>query len=107
MKGACGALLAAVMLAGCGGGREPTAAEKHMNSRFDQLDYTMGNVEISAPPFQENLMRLTRRYIALIREYADELGDDEVRKRLEDKAFELSPYCLPCMTMVDLEAQKY
>jgi hypothetical protein len=52
-------------------------------------------------------MRLTRRYIALIREYADDLGDDEVRKRMEDKAFELSPYCLPCVTMVDLEAQKY
>jgi hypothetical protein len=33
-------------------------------------------------------MELTRRYIAL-------------------EAFELSPYCLPCVTMVDLEAQKY
>jgi hypothetical protein len=106
MKSACGVLLVAVVLAGCGA-HEPSADEKRMNTKFDKLDYTMGNVEISAPPFQENLMRLTRSYIALIREYADDLGDDEVRKRLEDKAFELSPYCLPCVTMVDLEAQKY
>ena len=106
MKSACGLLLAAVVLAGCGGA-EPTAAEKRMKMRFDKLDYTMGNVEIGAPPFQENLMRLTRRYIALTREYADELGDDEVRRRLEDKSFELGPYCLPCVTVVDAEAEKY
>jgi hypothetical protein len=106
MKSACGVLLVAVVLAGCGG-REPSAAERRMNLRFDKLDYTMGNVEISAPPYQDNLIRLTRRYIALIREYADELGDEEVKKRLEDKAFELSPYCLPCVTIVDTEAERY
>jgi hypothetical protein len=99
-------LLAVAVLAGCGSD-EPTAAEKRMNNRFDELDYTMGNVEISAPPYQDNLMTLTRRYVALIREYADELGDDEVKKRLEDKALELGPYCLPCVTVVDLEAEKY
>lgn len=106
MKRGVGLLLGVVVLAGCGGD-EPTAAEKRMNKRFDTVDYTMGNVEISAPPFQDNLIRLTRRYIALIREYADELGDDEVKKRLEDKAFELGPYCLPCVTSLDLEAEKY
>jgi hypothetical protein len=106
MKRGVGLLLVAVVLAGCGGD-EPTAAEKRMNLRFDTLDYTMGNVEISAPPYQDNLMRLTRRYINLTREYADELGDDEVKKRLEDKAFELSPYCLPCVTMLDREAARY
>ena len=106
MKSACGLLLAVVVLAGCGAD-EPTAAEKRMNMRFDKLDYTMGNVEISAPPFQENLMMLTRRYIALTREYADELGDDEVKKRLEEKSFELGPYGLPCVTVVDTEAEKY
>jgi hypothetical protein len=52
-------------------------------------------------------MGLTRRYIALIGEYADELGDDEVSKRLKDKTFELGPYCQACVTMVDLEARKY
>ena len=106
MKSACGLLLAVVVLAGCGGD-EPTAAEKRMKMRFDTLDYTMSNVEMSAPPFQENLMRLTRRYIALIREYADELGDDEVKKRLEDKSLNFGPYCLPCVTMVDREAERY
>ena len=95
-----------VLLAGCGGD-EPTAAEKRMEARFADVDSTMGNVEISAPPYQENLERLTRRYIALIREYDDELGDDEVKRRLADKSAELSPYCLPCVTTLDLEAEKY
>ena len=99
-------LLAVFLLAGCGGD-EPTAAVKGMEARFAEVDSTMGNVMISAPPYQENLIILTRRYIALIREYDDELGDEEVKKRLEDKAFELGPYCLPCVTALDLEAAKY
>jgi hypothetical protein len=99
-------LLAVIVLAGCGSD-EPTAAEKRMEARFAEVDSTMANVEISAPPYQENLERLTRRYIALIREYDDELGDDEVRNRLANKAVELDPYCLPCVTTLDLEAEKY
>jgi hypothetical protein len=95
-----------ILLAGCGSD-EPTAAEKRMDARFVNVDATMGNVMIHPPPYQENLERLTRRYIALIREYEDELGDDEAKRRLEDKSAELSPYCLPCVTTLDLEAEKY
>jgi hypothetical protein len=106
MKRACGLLLAVIVLAGCGGD-EPTAAEKRMQLRFDRVDYLMGNVEISAPPYQQNLQRLTQRYIALIHEYDDELGSAEVKKRLEDKALELDDYCLPCSAAVDAERAKY
>lgn len=106
MKRACGLLLAVIFLAGCGSD-QPTAAEQRMELRFDQLDYEMGNVEISAPPYQDNLQRLTNRYIALIHEYDDMLGREEVKKRLEDKALELDDYCLPCSGSIDAERAKY
>lgn len=106
MKRACGLLLAVIFLAGCGGD-EPTAAERSMQLKFDQLDYEMGNIEISAPPYQDNLERLTTKYIALIREYDELLGTEEVRKRLEDKALELDDYCLPCSGAIDAERAKY
>ena len=106
MKRACGLLLAAIVLAGCGAD-EPTAGEKRVNVRFDRLDYLMGNVEISAPPYQDNLERLTRRYIALIHEYEDELGANEIKTRLQQKSEELDDYCLPCATTVDRERARY
>ena len=95
-------LVAAVLLVGCG----QAASEDAIKAKFAKVDYDMATIE-EGKTTGEHLVRLTRRYIALTREYADELGDDEVRRRLEDKAFELGPYCLPCVTMVDLEAQKY
>ena len=106
MRRACGLVLAVIVLAGCGGD-EPTAAEKRMNLRFDRLDYRMGNVEVSAPPYQANLEQLTRRYLALIHEYEDLLGADEIKKRLEQKSEELDDYCLPCATIVDSERARY
>jgi len=107
MKPACGLLAAAFVLAGCGGGTEPTAAERRMTLRFDRLDYRMGNVENSAPPYQETLERLTRQYIALVHEYEDELGEDEIKKRLQQKSEELDDYCLPCATIVEDERARY
>ena len=102
MKTAGVLLLGAVLLAGCG----TAASTNAMDAKFDKVDYEMASIE-EGETTGEHLERLTRQYVALIREYADELGDDEVKKRLEDKAFELGPYCLPCVTIVDLEAQKY
>ena len=95
-------LLAAVLLAGCG---TPTSSNA-MNVKFDKVDYEMASIE-EGKTTGDDLERLTRRYIGLVREYEDQLGTDEARKRLEDKSFELGPYCLPCVTMLDLEAQKY
>ena len=108
MARAAAVVLGTVLLAGCAfGTNERSEAAKEANIEFQRLDYQMSNVELSAPPFQERLERLTTRYIALIREYDEDIGDDEVKKRLEEKAFELSSYCLPCTGMLDSEREKY
>jgi hypothetical protein len=103
MKSATVLFLAAVLLAGCG----DDESKKAMNAKFARLDYAISSVEISAPPYQENLTKLTQQYIALVREYADDLGDGAVRRRLTDKASELEPFCLPCSGMVIDELARY
>ena len=39
--------------------------------------------------------------------YADVLGHDEIKRRLNAKAEELSSYCLPCSGVLTEEAKKY
>jgi hypothetical protein len=95
-------LLAAVLLVGCG----TSASVETMNAKFDKLDYEMATIETGATP-HEHLARLTRQYIALTREYGDQLGTDEVKRRLAEKARELAPYCLPCTATLDNERKKY
>jgi hypothetical protein len=103
MKIACGLLLVAVLLlVGCG---TPTT-EKAMNAKFAKVDYNMASIE-EGETVGPHLERLTKQYIGLVHEYEDQLGADEAKKRLEDKAFELSAYCLSCTTMLDQEAEKY
>jgi hypothetical protein len=108
MARAAASVLLAVLVSGCAfGTNERGEALKAANIEFQRLDYQMSNVELSAPPYQQKLERLTRRYIQLIHEYDEELGDEEVRKLLEDKAFELGSYCLPCVATLDEEREKY
>jgi low affinity Fe/Cu permease len=95
-------LLAAVLLVGCG----QSVSEDAMDAKFAKLDYDMATIEEGKTP-GVHLERLTRQYIALIHEYEDQLGTDEVRRRLAEKATELSPYCLSCTTMLDDERKKY
>lgn len=79
-----------------------------MKSRFQKLDYSISTLETVTAPYNErNFARLTRRYIALVHEYADLLGADRARQRLADKALELEPYCLPCTGTLNDEARKY
>ena len=95
-------LLAAVLLVGCG----QDVSEGAMNAKFAKVDYDMASVEDGKTP-HVHLERLTRQYITLIHEYDDQLGTAEVRRRLAQKATELSSYCLSCTTALDEERKKY
>jgi hypothetical protein len=96
-------LLAAFLLAGCGGDQSKQA----MNDKFAKLDYQMATLEVGVVPSRHLLARLTREYISLVHEYADVLGPDEVRRRLEEKETELEAYCLPCSGLVADELAKH
>jgi hypothetical protein len=98
-------LLGATLLAGCGD--KSSADRKAIDAKFARVDYAMSTVEIGAPPYQENLTKLTQQYIALVRQYGDELGDGEVKRRLADKERELEPFCLPCSGLVGDELAKH
>jgi hypothetical protein len=94
--------IAAVLLAGCG----QTSSQEAMNAKFQELDYKMANLEVGMVPSRGMLESLTREYISLIHEYADVLGAEEARRRLEAKETELSAYCLPCSAVVSEELAK-
>jgi hypothetical protein len=101
-------LVAATLLAGCRGGDGQSAAAKAaMNKKFADLDYTISNVTLSQPPYPEHLEPLVEQYVATIRKYAGDLGDDEVNRRLAQKAAELEPFCLPCVGVLDREREHY
>jgi hypothetical protein len=104
MRRAAGLLLVAILLAGCG---KQSAPEKGMNAKFEKLDYTMATWENLAAPYGTDLAKATQQYIALIREYADQLGPDEAKRRLVEKGDEVGPYCLPCKGTLYDEARKY
>lgn len=98
-------LLAAVLLAGCGG--DDDAEQQAMKVKFQQIDYKIASMETLAAPFTDNLEAATRQYIALVHDYDDELGPREAQRRLVEKGDELGPYCLPCKTTLYQEAGKY
>ena len=102
MKFAGVLLFAAVLLVGCG----QDVSGDAMNAKFAKVDYDMASIEEGKTP-QVHLERLTRQYITLIHEYEDQLGTDEVRRRLAQKAEELAPYCLSCTTTLDDERKKH
>jgi predicted component of type VI protein secretion system len=104
MKSAGGLLLAAVLLAGCG---DNGAAKKEMNAKFRRLDYRVSAMETLNAGSTTNLETATQEHIALVHEYADELGADEARQRLVAKGDELGGYCLPCRATLYDEARKY
>jgi hypothetical protein len=98
-------LLAAVLLVACGDNR--SAAVKAMDAKFQRIDYKMATLETITAPYGPYLAQATQQYIVLVREYADQLGPDEVKRRLAEKGDEVAPYCLPCMATLDNEAKKY
>jgi hypothetical protein len=99
--------LALVLLVACGDDR--SVDRKAMDAKFDRLDSTFVNLETPSAPYDtgHHLEKATQQFIALIREYADQLGPDEIKQRLADKGNEIGPYCLPCVALLDDEAKKY
>jgi outer membrane murein-binding lipoprotein Lpp len=99
-------LLAALLLAGCD---NRSADRKTMDTKFEQLDYQISNLELStaATYNQPHFAAATGRYIRLVRHYADLLGPKEARKRLTEAADGISSYCLPCAGQLADEASRY
>jgi hypothetical protein len=100
-----GILLLALVLVACG--NDGSAARNAMEVKFQRIDYEMGNMENLNTAYGSELAKATQRYIRLVREYADQLGPAEVKRRLVQKRDEVAPYCLPCSATLDDEAKKY
>ena len=98
-----GVMLFALLAAGCG-----AKGNKGMNAKFEKLDYEIVTLETVNSSYNEaEFAKETQKYIALVREYADQLGPEEARRRLKDKGDELSSYCLPCVATLETAASKY
>ncbi|HEV8099221.1 MAG TPA: hypothetical protein VGP56_08725 [Gaiellaceae bacterium] len=92
-----------LLLAGCG-----ASGTKAMEVKFERLDFKMTAYETANSAYnQQHLAEATQRYIALVHQYADVLGPEEARKRLNQKADELSSFCLPCSGVLSEEAKKF
>ena len=98
-------LLAASVLGGCGG---PAGDRSAMNNKFEQIDYEMSRLETVTSQYNNaHFASATKRYIALVRQYHELLGPEEARRRLNDRAEEISGYCLACAGELADEAKKY
>jgi len=79
-----------------------------MNHKFERLDFQISTLEtINSSYNEQHFARLTQKYIALVHQYADQLGRDEARRRLVELGDELDPYCLPCTGVLYIEAKKF
>jgi hypothetical protein len=93
----------AILLAGCA----QAGDTKAMDAKFQKLDYQMAGMETLAASYDNHLQKATQQYIALVREYKDQLGTDEAKQRLMEKADEVRPYCLACTGMLYDATGKY
>jgi ABC-type Fe3+-citrate transport system substrate-binding protein len=102
-------LVIAALVAGCGEKHHQSAAEKaKMENEFGQLQVNIGEATKGSGPADEPTMeQYTHDYVALIRKYADDLGDDEVKTRLTDEVTQVQPWCLVCGQILLSEAEKY
>jgi hypothetical protein len=105
MRRAAGALALAILLAGCG---SQSGSEKRMNAKFDALDAKIATqYETAATPYNDYLDKATQQYIALVREYAHQLGPDEAKRRLTEKGDEVGAFCTWCAGALYDAAKRY
>jgi predicted component of type VI protein secretion system len=96
-------LLAAVLVVGCG-----TSDAGAVDEKFQKIDFEFSTLETVNSSYNDREFEAeTVKYIQLVRRYKDQLGTAEARRRLRDKADELSSYCLPCVATLSDEARKY
>jgi thiamine biosynthesis lipoprotein ApbE len=97
-------VLLALLAAGCGGHKQSKAEKAKMNTEFARIDYA---ISTSSPRSlganQGALEQLTHRYVATTRKYADDLGDNEVKRRLATEAEQLAPWCPSCVEILKQE----
>jgi hypothetical protein len=99
-------LLAATLLGGCGDNQ--SAKQTAMNNKFEALDYEISRLETVTSQYNDaHFDKATKRYIALVRRYHELLGPEEAKRRLTDRAEELSGYCLPCAGELADAAKQY
>ena len=100
-----GVLLAVALPAGCGEDDSARASRSTTSSSARFQDDALRDRKSAYN--QGHLEDATKEYVALARRYADVLGHDEIKRRLNAKAEELSSYCLPCSGALTEEAKKY
>ena len=99
-------LLAIALLGGCGDNQ--SGDQKAMNNKFEQIDYEMSRLETVTSQYNNaHFAAATKRYIALVSQYHELLGPEEAKRRLNDRAEELSGYCLPCAGELADAAKQY
>jgi len=96
----------AILLAGCGGGS--SSSRSRANDKLDALEATIATqYETAATPYNDYLDKATRRYIALVRHYADALGPKDARARLMAESDQVASFCPPCAGELRDEARRY
>jgi hypothetical protein len=94
MRRGAGALVLALVLAGCG---QSSASEQRMNARFDALELKITTqYESAATPYNNYLEKAARQYIALVHEYRHQLGPKEARHRLVAEGNQIADFCTAC-----------
>jgi ABC-type glycerol-3-phosphate transport system substrate-binding protein len=90
-------LVLGLVLAGCGGGGQSSAAKQRMNDRFDALETKITTqYETAATPYNNYLEKAARQYVALVHEYRNQLGPKEAKQRLMAMGNQIADFCTAC-----------
>jgi hypothetical protein len=100
------ALLAVCLLLLVGCSHQSGTDKAYMDVEFSTLDLAIART-IAGQQARPGLESLTDQYITTTRKYDDELGDDEVKRRLADKATEVQDWCPSCAAALDRERETY